>query len=263
MFLGTAPADVTKMLHEHAEKWNVKDIYVGCSGNHRVRAAIEAKLPSIKVQVTDQQLSKAKRLAIQLSHNAITGEDDPFTLKQLYDSIEDVDMRRYSGLDDVTLGLLENISMDPIGEAQLDFVPITFLFLPHELEDMKEQMDKAQKVIKGDELWLASLSQYDRMVQALHAASKAYGVKNMATALEIVLRTFEAHLTDLQSGAFDVNMELKHKNPLPIEVVLGVNLIPSGTARTISMAIKKAQKAEPDLKPLDIIERWAKDANAL
>lgn len=48
-------------------------------------------------------MSEEHRIAIQLSHNAIVGQDDPDILKKLYDKILDIDLKEYSGLDDKTL----------------------------------------------------------------------------------------------------------------------------------------------------------------
>lgn len=58
---------------------------------------------------TDDKLTQDQKTAIQLSQNAISGQDDPATLKLLYESILDTEMKKYSGLDDKTLELLEKL----------------------------------------------------------------------------------------------------------------------------------------------------------
>ena len=80
------------------------------SGNHRVMAAIDAGLTEIDCMVTEDPLPKPQRVAIQLSHNAIAGEDDPAILKQLYQEIGEVDLKLYAGLDDKMLALLDESS---------------------------------------------------------------------------------------------------------------------------------------------------------
>ena len=62
------------------------------SGNHRVQAAIEAGLETIQVQATNKRLTKDEMIAIQLSHNAISGQDDMAILKELYGAIDDIEM---------------------------------------------------------------------------------------------------------------------------------------------------------------------------
>ena len=56
--------------------------FVALSGNHRVMAAKDAGIPLILVLYTDAKLSKAKQRAIQLSHNALVGQDNPATLRE-------------------------------------------------------------------------------------------------------------------------------------------------------------------------------------
>lgn len=90
--------------------YNDKKELVVLSGNHRVKASIEAGLKEIEVQITEEKLSKDQRIAIQLSHNAISGQDDMAILKDLYESIDDINYKDYSGLDDQTLKLLDDIT---------------------------------------------------------------------------------------------------------------------------------------------------------
>ncbi|MFF3583984.1 ParB N-terminal domain-containing protein [Streptomyces mirabilis] len=80
------------------------------SGNHRCDAAVVAGLEEIDVMLIEDAQTKDQLIARQLSHNAITGKDDPATLQQLYDQIDDVDWRAYSGLDDDQLKLLASCS---------------------------------------------------------------------------------------------------------------------------------------------------------
>ena len=53
------------------------------SGNHRVMASIDAGLDEIEIMLCKEKLTKDQCLAIQLSHNSITGKDDEEILKQL------------------------------------------------------------------------------------------------------------------------------------------------------------------------------------
>ena len=52
------------------------DRYRVLSGNHRVQAAQEAGVKRLLVLYTDRELSREEQVSIQLSHNAIVGEDD-------------------------------------------------------------------------------------------------------------------------------------------------------------------------------------------
>ncbi len=91
------------------------------SGNHRTMASIDAQLPTITVMVTDEPMDEDKRIAFQLAHNAIEGEDDPAILRELYEKISNVDDKIYSGLDDKTLDLLEQVQPLSMSESNLTF----------------------------------------------------------------------------------------------------------------------------------------------
>lgn len=68
------------------------------SGHHRVLAAQKAGLANIMVLVTNPESEDEVR-AKQLSHNALVGLDDEFTLKKIFDSIKDLELKLYSGVD--------------------------------------------------------------------------------------------------------------------------------------------------------------------
>jgi hypothetical protein len=75
------------------------------SGHHRNRATLEALGDDAEYDamvILDEQ-SRDEIIARQISHNSIAGQDDPALLAQLWNQIEDVDMRRYAALDDKTL----------------------------------------------------------------------------------------------------------------------------------------------------------------
>jgi hypothetical protein len=167
------------------------------SGNHRTNAAVDADLPRIKCELIEARLPKDRLIALQLAHNAIAGEDDPATLKQLYDEIENIDWRSYAGLDDKELDLLNQVSLEGISEANLNFQTINLLFLPHEADEAKAAFEQAGRY--GDATWLAAYRDYTTTLDALASAHVAHKVGNVATALGIVIAVFERHLTDLQA----------------------------------------------------------------
>lgn len=232
------------------------------SGNHRVKAAIEAGIEEADVMVTRQPLSRQQRIAIQLSHNALVGEDDPATLKQLYEQLQDVDWRLYSGLDDKTLELLENVKIDSLAEANLDFQTVTMTFLPDELERAKEAFAEAHKLIAADEVWLARLADYERTLDALDYTGRSYNVSNIATALMLVLAIFERHRTDLTEGFLDeVTGELRHNGWVPLVSIFGTDAVPADVAATIRRAVR-LMRDRGECQPNSLwraLEYWAAD----
>jgi hypothetical protein len=83
------------------------------SGHHRTLAVLEALGEDAEYDamvVLDAQ-SRDQIIARQLSHNSISGVDDPATLKRLWEEIEDVDWKKYAALDDRTLKLLAEVDL--------------------------------------------------------------------------------------------------------------------------------------------------------
>ena len=170
------------------------------SGNHRVQAAKDAKLSEILVLYSARELSPAQQRAIQLSHNAIAGQDDLAILRELYDEINDVALKEYSGLDDVVLGRMNPPQLDPLSETALEYRVVTIAFLPPEVDRAEALLAKVLQSAAGgmsEGTWVNRFAEYDRLLDALTAARAKAGVKNTATAFGLLLDIVEKHLDEL------------------------------------------------------------------
>lgn len=213
------------------------------SGNHRVAASIEAGLPEIHWLEVDEELTRDQQLALQLSHNAIVGEDDPEVLASLYAEISDVDLKAYSGLDDATLGLLSEVNLSAIKPPNLQFQTLSLTFLPGEWEEAKQAWAEAERLSgTADEHWIARYEDHLRLLQAIYAASRSHNVKNMGAALAYVLDVFMAHREDLAEGwvGADGN-SVKHGSRVPLVTALGSDELPASAALKIRKALTKMQ----------------------
>jgi ParB-like nuclease domain. len=206
------------------------------SGNHRVQAAIAANLETIDIMMTEDDLSEQQKIAIQLSHNAIAGQDDPAILKMLYEQIADIDLKLYTGLDDKTLELMEKAAASSLNEASLDFQTVTMVFLPDELEHAKKVFEKAKETVKKN-AWLARFSDYDQFLDSMETAAESHGIKNVATSLFVMLDIFEKHIEELVEG-----WEPKENNKswVPISTIFGSGTIPAEAAKIIKKAMERA-----------------------
>ncbi|MGW3031215.1 ParB/Srx family N-terminal domain-containing protein [Streptomyces sp. NPDC001178] len=210
------------------------------SGNHRTLAAIEAGLPTIWWMQIDEPLPRQRQIALQLSHNAIAGQDDPAILKELYDELESVEWRQYTGLDDKTLDLLEKVDVASLGEANLDFASVQLMFLPDELERAQAAFDAARSTATADQRWVAALEQYEAVLDALETSRAAYKIGNSATALGVILAVFERHLGELAEGWFDTaSGKATRSGTAPLETVFGVREVPVETAAVVRAAIDR------------------------
>lgn len=232
------------------------------SGNHRTKAAIEAGLSTIFwLEVTDP-LPRQKQIALQLSHNAITGEDDPATLKALYEELEDVSMRLYSGLDDKTLELLEEVSVPSLAEANLDFATVQIVFLPDEKEAAEKALEAARKAASADARWVARIEQYEGVLDTLDTTKGAHNIGNVAAAFAIILAVVERHLGELAEGWYDPDEQTaKRKGSAPIETVLATRTMPADAAAVVQRAIDRMER-DGDIEAGQrwrALELWAAD----
>lgn len=207
------------------------------SGNHRTQAAVEVGLKKIICLATDDHLTKDQKIAIQLSHNSIAGQDDPATLKLLYEEILDVESKKYSGLDDKTLDLLDKFASISISESNLKFQTLQMVFLPDELKEAEAVMERVKEEAKhADTVWLVKHSSYDDGLDTQEAVLSSYGVKNVATAVDLILKLTKRNILQLQEGYESPEND---KNWVPIETVIGRRKIPAGTAKVITKALSK------------------------
>jgi len=177
------------------------DRYKILSGNHRVKAAQDAGLAEIPILYTDQDLSHQKQVAIQLSHNAIAGQDDLAILRELYDEIADVTLKAYSGIDDVVLGRMDPPDLDPLSEKGLEYRIVSIAFLPEEVERAEAVFAKVLEQATGDVTWVNRRAEYDRFLDALTIAKAQAGIKNTATAFGLLLDLAEKHLDEVPKPA--------------------------------------------------------------
>jgi hypothetical protein len=211
------------------------------SGNHRCDAARDAGLDDVDAMLIEERLDEGQLLAIQLSHNAIAGEDDPATLKQLYERIDDLDWRDYAGLDDKQLELLDQVSVEGLSEASIAYQTIQLVFLPHELREAERCLELARQFTDGG--WLAAYKDYNATLDALASVHAAYNLGNIASVLGLILAVFERHLTDLQAGYIDPDDPTpKHKGRVGLEVVFGSRDVPVVEAAALTRAIRAAEK---------------------
>ena len=146
------------------------------SGHHRVRAAVAAGLASLYVLAFNEAIPKARIIAKQLAHNAITGVDDPSLLSELYQEIDDVQARIESALTEQELNTaIRKVAFQEIGYA-LDFELLCIAFLPHE----KEKFDLVIKNIADQaSVMVAPMSEFPGFRKAMIAVGRSENIRNV------------------------------------------------------------------------------------
>jgi hypothetical protein len=220
--------------------------YHTLSGNHRVKSAIQAGVGRILILYDDRPLTRQERVAIQLSHNAINGQDDPALLKELWAEIDDLALKYYAGLDDKSLKTLADASLKAMSEAALEYKVVTFLFLPEETEALEAAFQRAAERVSCEESHLLPDRAFAKLVDALDKTKASWNTKNSAVGFNLVLRVFENHLTDLAAGWLgnddEGNPALKAQphQKVPIESLFGTNKVPARLGLLLKRCLDKA-----------------------
>ncbi len=188
------------------------DEMVVLSGNHRVRAAIAAGVDRIPVMWNAEPMTEDERIAIQLSHNAIQGMDDLQILKDLYEKINDIELREYSAVDIAyDLSDLEDVDSKEI-EAELIATPelpektVILLFTDEEEERIRKVLEKYEESM----VLIAHKDQYEKFNEIVAKLREEYDIFNLSTVFLLMIEGFdkvmegEKRFEDVYGGDMDV-----------------------------------------------------------
>lgn len=154
------------------------------SGNHRVQASIEAGISHILVLVITEELDKSRRIAIQLSHNALVGEDDQSILANLWAQIDSVQDKLYSGLDSESLKELGDVELVNFSTPQVPAHMVTFMFTDGEKEQLSEILDMlADAAKKSSSVHVCSGQQYENFTKLLADVKHAEKIRDSSLAM--------------------------------------------------------------------------------
>ena len=154
------------------------------SGNHRNEAAIMADLSTVPVIEILSPLTDEQAIAIQLSHNAIEGQDDASVLLELYERL-DLDDKLYSGVTDDAFKV-EELDLSGMGIGNPTYQEISLLFLPAEAEEFVELVKRLSKTSKRPLTLAADLADFDQVFDAIVRVKEGLNVYNSALAFRVM-----------------------------------------------------------------------------
>jgi ParB-like nuclease family protein len=192
------------------------------SGHHRVRAALSAGLKEIPVLLDTAPMTRSRMVAKAIAHNQLTGSPDEAILRQLVAELESVDDLLHSGLPEEMLPVPDDDGASALGSphADFDWRMLTFLFLPHQVEELRETVDALEK--RQDLIGVAAIEQFSDFVRALTEYGRAHDVRAIGTTIGVLTRIARERYV----GAGEDTVALKH--------VLGTQALPAEDARCIS-----------------------------
>jgi hypothetical protein len=152
------------------------------SGNHRVKASMEAGIKWIMVIVILEEIELSRKISIQLSHNSLVGEDDQQILAGLWARIEDIKAKCYAGLSSETIGELQNIKLLSFSTPQPRTRQVAFAFTEPEFEAVEAIMQELGR-LPADRVYLIQADQFDEFFKKLLAIKKTDNIKNGSLAM--------------------------------------------------------------------------------
>ncbi len=165
------------------------------SGNHRVKSAIKAGLSRILILFgTPDVFDDQKQLAMQLSHNAISGQDDVSILQELYSSLKDIAMKAYSGIDEKGLFGYKSLDFSGISEQDIALNEINFMFCDINAETVNKVLDHLEKKGVDPEKDAIVVGDVDRFIEIMTRVKKRLNIKNRSVALLAMCRICDAYL---------------------------------------------------------------------
>lgn len=204
------------------------------SGHHRIKSARAAGLKEIVAIIDVSGLSRSKIASKQLAHNAISGFDDPSTLKEICKMLDDVDdmLESFIGKDILEEPLEQYDKMQPPA-VQFDFKNITFSFLPHQVSDM-DALVRRLDATGSDIIGVAPYEQCQRFVETLTKYQKFSDIRNVGAAVYSMIENASEKMDD---AGYDETEEWTYLTKL-----FGSNAIPGESAEVIKKALKKAER---------------------
>jgi len=181
------------------------------SGHHRVRAARKAGITELYILVIERDVSHSEMRSKQLSHNSLSGIDDPQTLKELYFEIDDINFKIASGITDQELELDGfNVNIDDI-KVDLDYENISILFLPKQTEMLEKVFDDIM-LENGTKVFLADKKDFKKFHKLVLEISKLDNIHNISAIFARMLELTRERLNDLEEVAKKVRVKDKEKD---------------------------------------------------
>jgi len=168
------------------------------SGNHRVKASIEAGIACVMVMIIKGNMEESEKISIQLSHNSLVGEDDPGILKDLWDRIDDIKSKLYAGLSSDQLKELKNIKLTTFTTPCISTKTVSFSFTTHELE-LLEQAVAELEAYTGAKKWIFPIEQFESFFELLKKIKKIEGIKNGSVAMLRLLEIAQGYIEGKES----------------------------------------------------------------
>ena len=132
----------------------------------------------------ETELSEEQQRAIQLSHNALTGKDDPNILREIYESLS-LDWKKYSAVYEEMFKLDEEKAI-ALGVPIAKYEELVIAFLPEDREAFFAFATMLETRYKKAYALIGERSDFDAFFDAVLAVKDARKIGNTGTALRVM-----------------------------------------------------------------------------
>ncbi|HBT77032.1 MAG TPA: chromosome partitioning protein ParB [Planctomycetaceae bacterium] len=169
--------------------------YLILSGNHRIKAAVKAKQRRVLILFgLEADFDKNRRLALQLSHNAIVGEDDPLILRDIYSEIDDLLSKEYTGLIDEMLQSIKPVELADLPQPEIPLYELRFVFCQAEREYVHQVLDQLERHGVSKQESAVVIGDPDRFIEVITLVKKHIDIQDRSIALLHMCRICDDYL---------------------------------------------------------------------
>lgn len=128
-----------------------------------------------------ENISKDKALAYQLSHNALVGRDDLAMLRDIFNEIEGLKEKEFTGLNDLVFLNYDKIHLPTINEDDIELHEITFIFTKSKAKQVSTIIDLVNKTEFKNDTRLV-LMEFEEFMKAMGELQKVCKIKSNTVA---------------------------------------------------------------------------------
>lgn len=172
--------------------------YKVLSGNHRIKAASKAGLENVLVLYVDE-IDEQRSLGYQLSHNSLVWKDDIAILKDIYAKITDLEIKEFSGINEIELYALKVPELKVISDSDIELNEIRFLFSDLDYSKVNEITEKLNEKVFDEKKDKVVFANFYRFVDVMTRIKLAFNVKNHTVSFLKMIEICEKWLEEQNS----------------------------------------------------------------
>ena len=158
--------------------------YLILSGNHRIKAAVKAKQRRVLILFgLEDNFDRNRSLALQLSHNAVVGQDDPLILHDIYSDIDDPLSKEYTGIIDEMLKSIKPIELADLPQPEIPLYELRFVFCRADREYVRRVLDQLEQQCVNKQEDAVVIGDIDRFIDVMTLIKKHANIHDRSVAL--------------------------------------------------------------------------------